>query len=115
MVEDDDGSSFIIAGSGGTAHFHMAIAQGETQHVTFRFGNRNGVPITDPEAYSVKVLRIGNPALFAWRSESARSGFFTGVANGYTTFRLEVSRGDSVVYYSPRIGVDIYPRASPAH
>jgi hypothetical protein len=88
---DDDGSSFILAGSGGTAHFHVAIAQGYTQHVRFRFANRNGVPATDPEAYSVNIVSIANPAVFAWQPES------------------DVLRGDSVVYHSPRIGVDVYP------
>lgn len=114
VMVDDDGSSFVLAGSSGVARFHMAIEQGVTQHVTFRFNNRNGVPATDPEAYSVSIYGINNPALFSWRAEGARSGFFTAVASGFTTFRLQVSRGDSVVYTSARIGVDIYTRTPPA-
>lgn len=110
IVENDEGHGFAIAGTGGTAHFHMALQKGEVQHVTFKFGNRNGVPITDVAPYSVRIYSIANPAVLAWRSESARSGFFTGVENGYTTFRLEVSRRDSVVYTSARIGATIYTR-----
>lgn len=100
---DDDGSSFILARLGGAAQLHMAIAQGYTQHVRFRFTNQNGVPVPDPEAYSVNVISIANPAVFAWQPEAARSGFFKGVANGYTTFRVDVLRGDSVVYHSARL------------
>jgi hypothetical protein len=97
---DDDGNTARVE--------HLLIRQGSTQHVTFRFANRNGVPVTNPEAYSVNIISIANPALFSWRSESARAGFITGVADGYTTFRLDVLRGDSVVYHSARIGVDVY-------
>lgn len=106
----------MVDDNGRTARLErVLIAQGETQHVTFRFANRNGVPVTDTEAYTVKVHSINNPALFAWREESVRSGFFTGVANGFTTFRLDVLRGETVVYRGPRLGVDVYTRPSPAH
>lgn len=106
----------MVNDEGGTARVaRVLIAQGETQHVTFRFANQNGVPVTNPEDYSVKIINIANPAVFAWSSESARSGFFTGVANGFTTFRVDVLRGETVVYHSPRINVDVYPRPSPAH
>ena len=104
MVEDDEGNSFVIAGPVG--NHKLLIGKGQTQHVTFHLNNRNGVRVTDPEAYSVNVVRINNPALFTWRSESARSGTFTGVAAGFTTFRLEVSRNGSVVFTSNRI--DLY-------
>lgn len=105
MVEDDEGNSFVIAGPVG--NHKLLIEKGQTQHVTFHLNNRNGVPVSDPEAYSVNVVRINNPALFAWRSESARSGFFIGVAAGFTTFRVEVSRNGEVVFTSRRINVDV--------
>jgi hypothetical protein len=102
---DDDGASVRMA--------RVLIEQGVTQHVRFRFANQNGVPVTDPEAYTVKIINIANPAVFAWSSEAARSGFFTGVANGFTTFQVDVLRGETVVYHSPRIPVDVYTRPTP--
>jgi len=107
-MENDAGRSFAVAGSGGTSHFRLAIADDETLHVRFRFANRNGVPASNPDEYSVEISGITNPALLEWRKEAARSGTFMGKANGFTAFRLQLIR-NSTVQYSATVQVEVYP------
>jgi hypothetical protein len=112
-----DGPSQIIeiSVSNSTEHIFLTARRGSSSGgipveigvdlpLEVRLFGDNGVKIESPHSVSARVT---NPAFASWEPRGDKSFALTGLAEGSTSVRIDVSRGDSVVFTSSQIIVQV--------
>lgn len=102
----DGGGEFLIATSFDDRLWLMRMDEGDEKAVQFRLRGVNGVPIPNPGEYSVAV-RIADRQVGTWTSTADRAGVFRALKVGQTTFRLDVTRGEQVVFTSGAVTLEV--------